>query len=597
MTACATGQSCSNGECATGCTNECSFVGIKQCSGNGFQTCGNYDVDSCLEWSSSTNCPTGEYCINNACESSTKQVQCTDSDGGENIYIKGNTGIETIDIDSDFCVINQISGKTCRASDFPQKCMVEECSDSDDNCSVAELSCPLINAQDIGVQLITCPNGCKDGACIYNDQEVCSELITNPVIQKKIGDYVLVNQDIQEGYEEYFGERATVHELKYERNQKEIRVYVFYIHDTTKKIKDSPLIDMIRKNFWSIEHSWVESEEYQYYIIGENKEYFTLWHNENVLILISQEIRDGEDNTIDAVLEKIQNNKFESISQKMNSRIRQFIELYMNSCPSTVDESCIPQWKQKNEPLICPPQGYQTEIIQDVNNCLEERKEQIQCSPGICAGCFVPRWSGARDNVCIPYETRLVFEEGDYFTAYESELNDEFVGSNYFEFKIIDDYNAIINAIKDVDDDFEINVNRQTFYGKIGESYPIYEGKPYTGSFLGDNHAEEFSIHVNDINYNKKYIKFTMIDTYPAYCNYDGKIKKQKTNDSQGNWASCQNNYECESNVCSLGKCIEAAQTIKQIKGLRAFLIKILCRLGNVFNKERYGQCIFKYLR
>jgi hypothetical protein len=35
------------------CTNECSYSGQKFCDGNYLKTCGNYDADSCLEWSSS----------------------------------------------------------------------------------------------------------------------------------------------------------------------------------------------------------------------------------------------------------------------------------------------------------------------------------------------------------------------------------------------------------------------------------------------------------------------------------------------------------------------------------------------------------------
>jgi len=60
---CNTGQTCQNGTCVAECTNECSSSGAKQCNGAaGYQTCGNYDADSCLEWSSVTNCPSGQTC-------------------------------------------------------------------------------------------------------------------------------------------------------------------------------------------------------------------------------------------------------------------------------------------------------------------------------------------------------------------------------------------------------------------------------------------------------------------------------------------------------------------------------------------------------
>ena len=46
----------------TTCSNECSTNGLKQCSGNAYQVCGNYDSDACLEWGSSTDCPSSLVC-------------------------------------------------------------------------------------------------------------------------------------------------------------------------------------------------------------------------------------------------------------------------------------------------------------------------------------------------------------------------------------------------------------------------------------------------------------------------------------------------------------------------------------------------------
>ena len=52
------------------CTDECSS-GAKKCtSSTSYQTCGNYDADSCLEWSSAASCPAGQTCSGNgACSS------------------------------------------------------------------------------------------------------------------------------------------------------------------------------------------------------------------------------------------------------------------------------------------------------------------------------------------------------------------------------------------------------------------------------------------------------------------------------------------------------------------------------------------------
>jgi len=54
---------------SSSCTNECSTTGARQCSGNAVQTCGNYDTDSCLEWSAATACTTGQTCSGGQCSS------------------------------------------------------------------------------------------------------------------------------------------------------------------------------------------------------------------------------------------------------------------------------------------------------------------------------------------------------------------------------------------------------------------------------------------------------------------------------------------------------------------------------------------------
>lgn len=67
VTSCLTGKTCSSGICSSVCTNECTS-GTKKCSGNGYQICGNYDADSCLDWSNVTSCFAGWTCNNGACE-------------------------------------------------------------------------------------------------------------------------------------------------------------------------------------------------------------------------------------------------------------------------------------------------------------------------------------------------------------------------------------------------------------------------------------------------------------------------------------------------------------------------------------------------
>lgn len=71
--ACPSGQECqSDDSCKTGvaCQNECSQTGLKRCLDDGYQICGNYDADGCLEWSSVTNCPVNTICQNGRCTES-----------------------------------------------------------------------------------------------------------------------------------------------------------------------------------------------------------------------------------------------------------------------------------------------------------------------------------------------------------------------------------------------------------------------------------------------------------------------------------------------------------------------------------------------
>src|SRR3989339_647324 len=49
------------------CTNECGTEFERQCLGNGFQVCGNYDSDTCLEFGEVNECASGYSCENGAC--------------------------------------------------------------------------------------------------------------------------------------------------------------------------------------------------------------------------------------------------------------------------------------------------------------------------------------------------------------------------------------------------------------------------------------------------------------------------------------------------------------------------------------------------
>ena len=79
---CSSNEYCSGGKCiskGTSCQNQCSTQGARQCNGNGWQICGDFDSDSCLEWSSVTACSSTHQCVMGQCKpkTGTCQNKCT----------------------------------------------------------------------------------------------------------------------------------------------------------------------------------------------------------------------------------------------------------------------------------------------------------------------------------------------------------------------------------------------------------------------------------------------------------------------------------------------------------------------------------------
>jgi chemotaxis protein histidine kinase CheA len=123
---CPSGKQCqSNGSCTISpqvtCQNECSPIGSKRCSDNGYQVCGNYDTDECLEWSSITNCSPNTICQDGNC---VVQQKCADGTS----YSQCSTN----------------KPKYCENGNLIDKCLICGCSlnyycdESSGSCKVAE---------------------------------------------------------------------------------------------------------------------------------------------------------------------------------------------------------------------------------------------------------------------------------------------------------------------------------------------------------------------------------------------------------------------------------------------------------------------------
>ncbi|MEN9625982.1 MAG: hypothetical protein RL557_310 [archaeon] len=137
------GKICSDGACVATCTDECTTENAKQCSSIGVpQICAkDGDSDSCLEWKNLDNCGAGQNCSAGNC---IIYPSCTDSDGGKNYGVKGNTLVKQNGSVS--------SGKN--ATDY--------CTDSK---VLMEYICE--NNDALGVPY-NCPNSCSNGACTQN---------------------------------------------------------------------------------------------------------------------------------------------------------------------------------------------------------------------------------------------------------------------------------------------------------------------------------------------------------------------------------------------------------------------------------------------
>jgi hypothetical protein len=170
---CPTDESCSCGRCRPGCVDECA-QGSKRCQEDGYQTCGNFDADSCMEWGAVTPCTGGQTCSNGSCstecehECTANATRCTCSG-----YVTQTCG----DFDEDICLdwgpsIPCSLGETCSNGVCSSSCEdscpevgATECTSTNEGYQV----CDDYN-QDGCVEWgpeIDCPGEetCQDGVC------------------------------------------------------------------------------------------------------------------------------------------------------------------------------------------------------------------------------------------------------------------------------------------------------------------------------------------------------------------------------------------------------------------------------------------------
>ena len=116
-----------NDPLCSSCTDECSDDDQRECSGNGWKQCGNYDSDSCKEWSTITQCGWNQTCVNGSCigacqnECALGRHECSGS--------LGRTCVQ-----SGQCTVWE-SWQTCDAQCY-------RCGDDSCECGETQSSCP-----------------------------------------------------------------------------------------------------------------------------------------------------------------------------------------------------------------------------------------------------------------------------------------------------------------------------------------------------------------------------------------------------------------------------------------------------------------------
>lgn len=561
---------------------------------------------------------------------------CSENDDGLNIFVKGTTrGYDPFD-------------------------KVTEIVTRNDSCfSDAELEeAWCINQNQVSVKRMECPYGCSDGVCLdkkVTNEGICSDLIdfvAEPENYEVDGRefYLVYNGSYSSdwwsngssyNYSNYYASWSTSgnYNDKYSWSQISYNLYVF------EDKEDAPVDEILQSiaggnsnPTCKVDSYWgSDNKENVYYVcnwnalngkqsLDNNINYYNrqiYWVNGNVLvqfyIYVGEELTDAEvvklaQTRVNDFLNSIQSNEFEHMDWKnfnVPSLVFSPFSKALEQCSSEVKrpvnaktgEQCSPNWVCKTEPIVCPEYGFQTRTCIDTSNCeFEDTKEQLYCNPGLCSGCYVPRWFESRDNTCVPYgfriEQSLGFGNGNEVDQDTDSLTVE---------------QALEEGTDELNLSIDSNGTAHLYVQEWGDkTYTFVKGDKFEidASLIDEEGLISFSIFVDDVfydaeNYNKSYIVLTFTTTKKGenkeivlntYCDIDGQIKVQKNKQYDGSWAKCQNNYECSSNLCSGGECVEINDAIGKAGTAKTLVFRVLCRLANLFDNDNYNQCLYDNL-
>ena len=203
---CAAGESCSAGVCAAGCQDEC-VQGATRCGDGGVQRCGQHDADDCVEWGLGTACPAPTVCALGACVDS-----CQDECAAGSRRCQGDAVESCGNYDADACLEWSTTtpcdaGLICSGGQCVAQC-VPECGPGATRCTAEGVQqceavggcarwgatvgngfqigsatpCPDTTTCSNGLCAVVCTDECVDGAgqCSAGGRQICGQFDADP---------------------------------------------------------------------------------------------------------------------------------------------------------------------------------------------------------------------------------------------------------------------------------------------------------------------------------------------------------------------------------------------------------------------------------
>lgn len=175
-----TGKKDATADDAAACTDLCQ-AGERQCTGNGYQPCGNFDQDACLEWGPVVPCNQGERCIDGMCQPGSFTDDCVEGSVKCN---ENGTGFHTCEYRSDLelwvwgTAVLCSADQTCSCGRCITGC-VDECVQNSRQCAGDGYQVCGDTDDDPCLDwgpVIPCPVGevCSDGVCDTQCVPECS---------------------------------------------------------------------------------------------------------------------------------------------------------------------------------------------------------------------------------------------------------------------------------------------------------------------------------------------------------------------------------------------------------------------------------------